>query len=119
MDFERYYLDLFDMLNGCCKKIASGKYDPSDSERLFELSKKGRYPSVLAELAENLKRPKSNLRNTQRNWRKKSKNAAPKNHAPINACPRHVCDSRNHSSLRYGPPRRNFLCYAQPPGFQS
>lgn len=52
MDFERYYLDLFDMLNGCCKKIASGKYDPSDSERLFELSKKGRYPSVLAELAE-------------------------------------------------------------------
>jgi hypothetical protein len=29
MDFERYYLDLFDMLNGCCKKIASGKYDRS------------------------------------------------------------------------------------------
>jgi hypothetical protein len=27
MDFERYYLDLFDMLNECCKKIASGKYD--------------------------------------------------------------------------------------------
>jgi hypothetical protein len=52
MDFERYYLDLFDMLNGCCKKIASGKYDKSDSERLFELSKKGRYPSILAELAE-------------------------------------------------------------------
>jgi hypothetical protein len=52
MDFERYYLDLFDMLNGCCKKIASGNYDKSDSERLFELSKKGRYPSILAELAE-------------------------------------------------------------------
>ena len=52
MDFERYYLDLFDMLNACCKKIASGKYDASDSERLFELSKKGRYPSILAELAE-------------------------------------------------------------------
>jgi hypothetical protein len=52
MDFERYYLDLFDMLNSCCKKIASGKYDKSDSERLFELSKKGRYPSILAELAE-------------------------------------------------------------------
>ena len=52
MDFERYYLDLFDMLNVCCKKIASGKYDKSDSERLFELSKKGRYPSILAELAE-------------------------------------------------------------------
>ena len=52
MDFERYYLDLFDMLNACCKKIASGHYDKSDSERLFELSKKGRYPSILAELAE-------------------------------------------------------------------
>ncbi len=52
MDFERYYLDLFDMLNSCCKKIASGKYDKADSERLFELSKKGRYPSILAELAE-------------------------------------------------------------------
>jgi hypothetical protein len=46
MDFERYYLDLFEMLNSCCKKIAS------DSERLFELSKKGRYPAILAELAE-------------------------------------------------------------------
>ena len=52
MDFERYYLDLFDMLNSCCKKIASGKYEKADAERLFELSKKGRYPSVLAELAE-------------------------------------------------------------------
>ena len=52
MDFERYYLDLFEMLNACCKKIASGKYDRADSERLFELSKKGRYPSILAELAE-------------------------------------------------------------------
>ena len=52
MDFERYYLDLFEMLNSCCKKIASGKYDKSDAERLFELSKKGRYPGILAELAE-------------------------------------------------------------------
>ena len=52
MDFERYYLDLFEMLNVCCKKIASGKYDKADSERLFELSKKGRYPGVLTELAE-------------------------------------------------------------------
>ncbi|MGD2185185.1 MAG: hypothetical protein PVI71_03615 [Desulfobacterales bacterium] len=52
MDFERYYLDLFEMLNSCCKKISSGKYDKSDAERLFELSKKGRYPSILAELAE-------------------------------------------------------------------
>lgn len=52
MDFERYYLDLFEMLNQCCKKIASGKYDQNDSEHLFELSKKGRYPGFLAELAE-------------------------------------------------------------------
>ena len=52
MDFERYYLELFDMLNTCCKKIASGNYDKADAERLFELSKKGRYPSILAELAE-------------------------------------------------------------------
>ena len=52
MDFERYYLDLFEMLNACCKKIASGKYDRADSDRLFELSKKGRYPGVLSELAE-------------------------------------------------------------------
>jgi len=52
MDFERYYLELFEMLNDCCKKIASGKYDRADSERLFELSKKGRYPGFLSELAE-------------------------------------------------------------------
>jgi tRNA(Phe) wybutosine-synthesizing methylase Tyw3 len=52
MDFERYYLDLFEMLNTCCKKIASGKYERADAERLFELSKKGRYPAILAELAE-------------------------------------------------------------------
>ena len=52
MDFERYYLDLFEMLSASCKKIASGKYDKSDSTRLFELAKKGRYPSFLAELAE-------------------------------------------------------------------
>jgi hypothetical protein len=52
MDFERYYLDLFEMLNSSCKKIASGKYDKPDAEKLFELAKKGRYPSFLAELAE-------------------------------------------------------------------
>lgn len=52
MDLERYYLDIFEMLNQACRKIASGHYDQSDSERLFELSKKGRYPSFLAELAE-------------------------------------------------------------------
>ena len=52
MDFEQYYLDLFEMLNSCCKKIASGRYDVADAERLFELSKKGRYPALLSELAE-------------------------------------------------------------------
>jgi hypothetical protein len=40
------------MLTSTCKKIASGKFEPSDSEKLFELSKKGRYPSFLADLAE-------------------------------------------------------------------
>jgi hypothetical protein len=52
MDFERYYLDLFEMLNSSCKKIASGKYDKLEAEKLFELAKKGRYPSFLAGLAE-------------------------------------------------------------------
>ena len=52
MEFERYYLDLFDMLNRCCRKIASGNYDQADSDRLFELAKKGRYPGILSELAE-------------------------------------------------------------------
>ena len=52
MEFERYYLDLFEMLNRCSKKIASGKYDQADSDHLFELSKKGRYPGILSELAE-------------------------------------------------------------------
>ena len=52
MEFERYYLDLFEMLNRCCKKIASGKYEQSDSDRLFEMAKKGRYPGILSELAE-------------------------------------------------------------------
>jgi hypothetical protein len=52
MEFERYYLDLFEMLNKCCKKIASGNYEQADSDRLFELAKKGRYPGILNELAE-------------------------------------------------------------------
>ena len=52
MEFERYYLDLFEMLNSCCKKIASGKYEMTDAERLFELAKKRRYPGFLSELAE-------------------------------------------------------------------
>jgi len=52
MDFERYYLDLFEFLNDACRKIASGKYEQADAERLFELAKKGRYPSFLSDLAE-------------------------------------------------------------------
>jgi len=52
MDFAQYYLDLFELLNQCCKKIASGKYDRKDAETLFELAKKGRYPSFLSDLAE-------------------------------------------------------------------
>lgn len=54
MDFERYYLELFEILNSSCKKIASGKYEKRDSDQLFELAKKGRYPSFLAELAESI-----------------------------------------------------------------
>lgn len=52
MDFERYYLDLFEMLSSTCKKIATGQYETTDADRIFELSTKGRYPSFLAELAE-------------------------------------------------------------------
>ena len=52
MDFERYYLDLFEILGSACKKIATGQYEESDADRIFELSKKGRYPGFLAELAE-------------------------------------------------------------------
>ena len=52
MDFEHYYLDLFEMLNTSCKKIASGKYNKADTEHLFELAKKGRYPGIFSELAE-------------------------------------------------------------------
>ena len=52
MDFEHYYLDLFEMLNASCKKIASGNYNKKDAQWLFELAKKGRYPSFLTELAE-------------------------------------------------------------------
>ena len=39
-------------LKETCKKIASGKFEKSDSDKLFELAKKGRYPSFLADLAE-------------------------------------------------------------------
>ena len=52
MEFERYYLDLFEMLNSLCKKIASGKYDQSDVDKLFDMSKDNRYPGLFTELAE-------------------------------------------------------------------
>ena len=52
MEFERYYLDLFEMLNSLCKKIASGKYDQSDVDKLFDMAKDNRYPGLFTELAE-------------------------------------------------------------------
>ena len=52
MDFQRYYLDLLEILNYSCKKIAEGKYDQSDVDKLFELAKTQRYPSLFSELAE-------------------------------------------------------------------
>jgi hypothetical protein len=52
MDFASYYLELFELLNQACKKIASGEYDQTDAEYLFELAKRERYPSLLADLAE-------------------------------------------------------------------
>ena len=52
MIWERYYLDLLDMMNSSFKKIASGNYDKNDVEQLFELSKTGRYPSLFSEMAE-------------------------------------------------------------------
>ena len=52
MDFERYYIDLFEMLNSSCKKIAYGKYDEKDVERLFSLSQSDRFPGLFTELAE-------------------------------------------------------------------
>ena len=52
MEFERYYLDLFEVLNSLCKKIASGKYDQSDVDKLFDMAKDNRYPRLFTELAE-------------------------------------------------------------------
>jgi hypothetical protein len=52
MDYERYYLDLLDMMNSSFKKIASGKYEKKDVQILFELSKTGRYPHIFTEMAE-------------------------------------------------------------------
>jgi hypothetical protein len=42
MAFERYYIDLLDLMNSSFKKIAYSNYDKKDVERLFELSKTGR-----------------------------------------------------------------------------
>ena len=52
VEFERYYLDLFEMLNSLSQKIASGKYNQTDVDKLFELAKKNRYPGIFVELAE-------------------------------------------------------------------
>lgn len=52
MEFERYYIDLLELLNSLCKKIAAGKYEQSDVDKLFELAKTERYPSLFSELAE-------------------------------------------------------------------
>ena len=52
MVYERYYLDLLNIMNSSFKKIASGDYDRKDVERLLELSKTGRYPSLFTEMAE-------------------------------------------------------------------
>jgi len=52
MDYERYYIDLLEVLNACCRNIASGRYDQNDVARLFDLAKPKRYPSLFTELAE-------------------------------------------------------------------
>ena len=52
MTFESYYIELLDMLNSSFKKIASGNYDKKDVEKLFDLSKTGKYPSLFTEMAE-------------------------------------------------------------------
>ena len=52
MEFERYYIEILEMLNVLCKKIATGKYDQSDVDKLFELAKTQRYPGIFSELAE-------------------------------------------------------------------
>ena len=52
MEFERYYIDLLDMLNSLCKKIAAGTYSQADVDKLFDLAKTQRYPGIFADLAE-------------------------------------------------------------------
>ncbi len=52
MEFERYYIDLLEMLNSLCKKIAAGTYEQSDVDKLFDLAKTQKYPGIFSELAE-------------------------------------------------------------------
>ncbi|UCD88642.1 MAG: hypothetical protein JSW04_09220 [Desulfobacterales bacterium] len=52
MTFESYYIELLDALNSSFKNIASGNYDKKDVEKLFDLSKTGKYPSLFTEMAE-------------------------------------------------------------------
>ena len=52
MEYERYYIELFEMLNALCKKLAAGTYSQADVDKLFELAKTQRYPGILADLAE-------------------------------------------------------------------
>ena len=54
MEFRRYYIDLFEMLNFLCKKIASGKYYQSNVDKLFDMAKDNRYPGLFTELAESI-----------------------------------------------------------------
>jgi hypothetical protein len=49
---RRYYIDLLDTLNTSFQKIASGKYDKKDVERLFDLSRTKKYPSLFTDMAE-------------------------------------------------------------------
>lgn len=52
MEFERYYIELLEMLSSLCKKIAAGDYGQKDVDKLFELAKTQRYPGIFADLAE-------------------------------------------------------------------
>ena len=52
MEFERYYIELLEMLNTLCRKIATGNYNQADVDKLFDLAKTKRYPGIFAELAE-------------------------------------------------------------------
>jgi hypothetical protein len=52
MEFERYYIDLLDMLTSLCKQIAAGTYSQADVDKLFNLAQRDRYPGIFADLAE-------------------------------------------------------------------